>query len=403
MTIIDSARSRSISSATNAGVAAAGRTTTNRSTFSGSEAGSATQRTPSIRSIPGFTTVMVSGSKPSCRMLRRITRPGLVPLETPTIPIDRGARRRATLCEGPGAPRRTRPVAQQDQDVQRDEAVGGDGGRVDLDLEHLVRDQRREAEHALDGLRTAGRARGAGAARAVTSWRGAWPSGGKGSPPGRRGEGAPGTRSRSRGPAGGPPRGPRWRSRPHRRSPPARSRPSTAARRGARRPGPASWFTNSATVKPSTASPRRSHIAPMAAATAATSLGTMATPPTSVLWRMPADTTFTTTRSPGSGREEVREPVRQDPVVARVAALDEAPARDRDPGLGEQREALRLQERRPAGGAGPREDGADRGWAAGREGGGVGGVPGRHRHRVRLTGERVHGARAVLPGRRVRG
>ena len=44
----------------------------------GSEARSGTQRTPSISSTPGLTTVIDAGSKPSRRMLRRITRPGFI-------------------------------------------------------------------------------------------------------------------------------------------------------------------------------------------------------------------------------------------------------------------------------------------------------------------------------------
>ena len=115
ITISDSARSRSTTSATKAGVWAAGSTMTNRSTFAGSEARSGTQRTPSIWSVPGFTTVIRSGSKPSWSTLARMTRPAFAPLETPTIAIDRGASRRATLFSGRGvdagrgpSPRETR-------------------------------------------------------------------------------------------------------------------------------------------------------------------------------------------------------------------------------------------------------------------------------------------------------
>ncbi len=56
MTMTDSALSSSASSAMQAGAWAAGITSTNRSTFSGSEATSGTQRQPSSSGRPGLTT-----------------------------------------------------------------------------------------------------------------------------------------------------------------------------------------------------------------------------------------------------------------------------------------------------------------------------------------------------------
>ena len=103
MTMIDSAASRSATSATIAAARAAERATTKRSTFAGSEATSGTQRQPSSEATPGLTTTMRSGSNPSRMRLRRIVRPGLSPLETPAIAIDAGSRRRGSFQTGRSA------------------------------------------------------------------------------------------------------------------------------------------------------------------------------------------------------------------------------------------------------------------------------------------------------------
>ncbi len=64
-------------------------------------------------------------------------------------------------------------------------------------------------------------------------------------------------------------------------------------------PRPGSWSTNDATRKPSTSRPARpSRIPAIASPMAEASRGTIATPPTSVLWAMAGETTRTTTRSP---------------------------------------------------------------------------------------------------------
>jgi hypothetical protein len=58
---------------------------------------------------------------------------------------------------------------------------------------------------------------------------------------------------------------------------------------------------NSLTVYPTTAcEPSAASILAMASFTASIDLSTMATPPTSLLWRMSGDTTLTTAFAPGS-------------------------------------------------------------------------------------------------------
>ena len=100
MTRIESAASRSTTSATTPAACAAETAITNRSTLPGSDATSGTHRHPSISSAPGLTIVTAAGSTPSRSRLRRITWPAFIPDDTPMIAADRGSSIRGSFATG---------------------------------------------------------------------------------------------------------------------------------------------------------------------------------------------------------------------------------------------------------------------------------------------------------------
>ena len=340
-------------SATNPGVAAAGSTTTNRSTFPGSDARSGTQRTPSITSIPGLDDDDLGGVEALAQDVAQDHAPGVGPGRHADDADRARGQEPGDLVQRPRRAGGSRAVAQGDQDVERDEAVRRDRGRVDLDLEQVVRGELGELQEPRDGLleaRARDRRGGCPRTEVVASRTAVEPamatpmaSGGV-----RVGEtmaiSRPGRRSAASASVRIPP------------APTATTGPRSSVQRRASSsspPGPASWATNSATVKPSGGSSSRARIAVMAARTAVGSRGTTATPPTSVLCWTLAETTFTTTRSPGRS-------LQQGVVDGRLVGHEE-PSRHRDPDRGEQRQALGLEQRRPAGSAGSVDDGPDGG------------------------------------------
>ena len=307
MTMSDSARSRSTASATNAGVAAAGSTTTRRSTLPGRLARFATQRTPSMRSVPGLMTVTAEGSKPSRRTLPRMTRPGPPRDETPTMAMDRGASSRATFASGRGARtgRGPSPSLTSTSSATRPSGVTAAGLTSSSVSSSGQSGARAMTQATASARRAAGRRAGwprsgvvarrtaVAPARACTSR--SRLSGGV-----RDGEtiatSAPGRRSAASASVRIPP------------APTATTAPmSSVQRRDSRSspPGPVSWGTKDETVNPSGASGRRARMSAIASRTAAGFRDTIATPPTSVLCRTAAATTLTTTRSPGNAARSV--------------------------------------------------------------------------------------------------
>ena len=151
-----SARCPSAIAATASGACAAEMLRMSRSCRAGRASSDGTHFTPSIRSLPGLTTVMSSAGKPSASRLRRIMRPGFTPFsDTPITAAVRGWSRRPIRAMGRGAGRAGRgPALSLSSASSATKPPAGEHQRVDLELgDGVGHERRRQLEEALDHVR----------------------------------------------------------------------------------------------------------------------------------------------------------------------------------------------------------------------------------------------------------